>query len=220
MKPAIDAAPASEPPKRRSGRPTRDATARLESRIHQAAFAVFAREGFGDATMESVARAAGVSKRTLYDRYDSKEALFEAFVRAAAPGWLEPTAHLQPGGTPQDVLVDVGRRLCEAMLIPGTMDFYRLAMIEARRFPILRTMLLQASNRPAAQALTAYLRRQMDRGRIRPDDPKFLAQSFLNAIASPYSQRYLVDLDWPPSVEEIDTHIRRTVDLFLKGCGA
>ena len=43
---------------------------------------VFLADGFDGASMNDVARAAGVSKGTLYVYFDSKEALFEALVRS------------------------------------------------------------------------------------------------------------------------------------------
>jgi AcrR family transcriptional regulator len=61
----------SEPRKR--GRPARDIQPVLE-----AAIAVFAREGFGVATIEMIAKQASVSTATLYKRFTNKQGLFVA----------------------------------------------------------------------------------------------------------------------------------------------
>ena len=42
---------------------------------------VFLADGFDGASMNDIARVAGVSKGTLYVYFDSKEALFEALIR-------------------------------------------------------------------------------------------------------------------------------------------
>ena len=47
-------------------------------RIVDAAYGVFYKEGFAHAGLEAVARAAGVTKRTLYHHFDSKQALIAA----------------------------------------------------------------------------------------------------------------------------------------------
>jgi AcrR family transcriptional regulator len=55
----------------RQGRQTR-------SRIIDAAYEVFYKEGFGRAGVDAIAEAAGVTKRTLYYHFDSKDALLAA----------------------------------------------------------------------------------------------------------------------------------------------
>ncbi|MGF1544194.1 MAG: TetR/AcrR family transcriptional regulator [Parvularculaceae bacterium] len=52
-----------------------------EAEIVEAAFAVFARDGFAAAKVEAVAELAKVSKGTVYVYFETKEALFEAVVR-------------------------------------------------------------------------------------------------------------------------------------------
>ena len=51
-----------------------------QKKILVAAIAVFSRKGFHQATMDEIARAAGVAKGTLYYNYDSKSALFSAAI--------------------------------------------------------------------------------------------------------------------------------------------
>ncbi len=46
--------------------------------LREAAAEVFLRDGYAAAHMDEVARGAGMSKRTLYQHYPSKAALFEA----------------------------------------------------------------------------------------------------------------------------------------------
>jgi AcrR family transcriptional regulator len=53
----------------RPGRPTRAAAKKLDERLRQAAVDTFLQYGFDGTTMEEVARAASISKKTLYARY-------------------------------------------------------------------------------------------------------------------------------------------------------
>ena len=55
---------------------------RKRSAILDGAKTVFLREGFGLATMDDVASAAGVGKQTVYRHFKSKEALFVGLVSA------------------------------------------------------------------------------------------------------------------------------------------
>ena len=51
------------------------------AQIMDGARTVFLRDGFDGASMNDIARVAGVSKGTLYVYFDSKEQLFEALIR-------------------------------------------------------------------------------------------------------------------------------------------
>src|SRR3984957_6063558 len=64
----------------RGGRPSRADASHLRQRILQTGRELFLAEGYGSTTIEAVAARAGVSKRTLYHRFDDKAALFAAVV--------------------------------------------------------------------------------------------------------------------------------------------
>ena len=48
---------------------------------------VFMAEGYEGANVDAIAKAAGVSKATLYSYFPDKKSLFAAVARAAAAGW-------------------------------------------------------------------------------------------------------------------------------------
>lgn len=64
-------------PPRRPGRPV---SAEKQEAMREAAIAEFAQFGFDNASVDSIAVRAGVSKRTLYNHFPSKEALFQSLV--------------------------------------------------------------------------------------------------------------------------------------------
>src|SRR5689334_14892005 len=72
------------------GRPSRLESERLSARILDVATALFLGHGFGATSIEAVARRAGISKRTFYHRFRSKEVLFEAVVRRLIEQWTPP----------------------------------------------------------------------------------------------------------------------------------
>jgi AcrR family transcriptional regulator len=77
---------------------------RQRARLFAAASAVFARNGFADATAEAIAREAGMSKATFYEHFGNKEecilALFDAAIDVVIEGIAQ--AAIQHGGdTPQ-----------------------------------------------------------------------------------------------------------------------
>jgi AcrR family transcriptional regulator len=77
---------------------------RQRARLFAAASAVFARNGFADATAEAIAREAGMSKATFYEHFGNKEecilALFDAAIDVVIEGIAE-AAREHGGDTPQ-----------------------------------------------------------------------------------------------------------------------
>ena len=85
---------------------------RQRARLFEAASAVFARNGFADATAEAIAREAGMSKATFYEHFGNKEdcilALFDAAVDVVVAG-IEQAARDHGGETPQGRVGASGR---------------------------------------------------------------------------------------------------------------
>jgi TetR/AcrR family transcriptional regulator of autoinduction and epiphytic fitness len=72
-------------------------TDRKREAIVQSATTLFQKHGFEGVSMDRVAEAADVSKRTLYNHFPSKEELFAHVCRVAWPGGSFPLAAYQPG---------------------------------------------------------------------------------------------------------------------------
>jgi Transcriptional regulator len=66
-------------PESKNGRKKRD-TSRKRQIILEGAIRVFIKKGFDASSMDEVAEVAGVSKRTVYNHFQSKESLFQAIV--------------------------------------------------------------------------------------------------------------------------------------------
>ena len=66
---------------RTGGRPTRAESARRLEHLLEVATALFLGSGYGATTIEAVARASGVAKKTIYRRFGDKSALFGAVLR-------------------------------------------------------------------------------------------------------------------------------------------
>src|SRR5437868_6617145 len=68
------------PPKR--GRPCRAEEGTHRGKILLAGEKLFMAQGFGATSMDAVAKEAGVSKKSIYGLFDTKEDLFEAIIRS------------------------------------------------------------------------------------------------------------------------------------------
>jgi TetR/AcrR family transcriptional regulator, mexJK operon transcriptional repressor len=119
---------------RRAGRPP-DPTRR--DAILRAAAALFLREGFSGATMDEVARQAGVAKCTIYSHFLSKEDLISEAVREASRRAFAGCLVGPEGAGSIDTPLTTARRLTEAVIAPSGLELYCAVLGEVPRRPWL-----------------------------------------------------------------------------------
>ncbi len=87
--------------------------------ILEAALDVFSQAGFRGATLDQIARAAGLSKPNLLYYFPSKEAIHAALLEGLLDQWLDPLRALDADGDPVEEIMDyVLRKLEMARTMP------------------------------------------------------------------------------------------------------
>lgn len=118
--------------------------ARKRSAILEGAKTVFLRDGFGLATMDDVAAAAGVGKQTVYRHFGSKEALFLGLVQAMCASAITAAVPPHPAKRPiEDQLRALGQLLAKSLIAPDSLALYRAIVAEAARLPVLGAIFYQ-----------------------------------------------------------------------------
>ena len=204
---------------RRGGRPTRKDAAALGDRIVSVATDLFLGRGFGATSIEAVAAAAGVSKRTFYHRFRDKPDLFRAVVRRLIARWSSPfEAELVAAGPIDEMLVKLAKQILAAGLSPEALQLYRLLIAEAAGFPELG-LIINEQSAASGQRLGAFLAREAQAGGLLLDDPGFAAEQFINMVLAGPRRRAL-GLGPAMKRPELERWTRRTAALFLEGCRA
>ncbi len=204
---------AQEPVRPRIGRPLDRAK---HARILRAATRAFLEHGFRAATMDLVARAAGVSKVTVYSHFKSKEGLFGAIVDDMAGRLVSRIDRFALGDVRPDVaLRDVGRRYLELALASSSLALHRLIVAEAARVKRLGPVIYRSGPTQLVSGLADYLARQRD---LQIEDARLAAEQFFGMVLG-HAQLSLL-LGARPS-REVRAGIGRSVDhavrLFLRG---
>lgn len=142
--------------------------------ILEAARSVFLREGFS-ASSAAIARAAGVSEGSLFKRFGTKDDLFQTALRIP---FLDLASELEPRVGIGDVrrnLEAAALRLIDFFgeLMPTVMTLWR------KHAPDMKSLWQGQSDpqpRRIVRELARYMDAEMQRGRIRPADPRVLAR--------------------------------------------
>ena len=189
--------------------------------ILDAATTVFMRDGFGGASVDEIVAVSGVSKRTLYTHFDSKQALFSALIRERCDELLVPLRQKDIAAQPpRATLMALGRTFLTVLLSPDGVELYRIVNAEAPRFPELGRAFFEAGHMPAAALLAAYLRDKSADGTFREIDASRCAEGFFQLVAGYLHERLLLSVDDAVSAETIDAYLDSAVSVFLDGVRA
>lgn len=181
---------------------------------------VFLAQGFDGASMGEIARAAGVSKGTLYVYFDSKEALFEALILEERQGLAEVLFRLDESEPDvRAVLRRLGISFLEMMVRPDHVSSVRMVMAAAEKFPRLGWTFYEAGPRQGVARLKAYLDAQVAAGRLVMADTGLGAQHFLDLCQSGILRRLLFAVGGTPTSEEMAYNVDEAIRVFFAAYG-
>jgi TetR/AcrR family transcriptional regulator, mexJK operon transcriptional repressor len=138
---------------------------RKRTAILDGAKAVFLSQGFGLATMDDVAAAAGVGKQTVYRHFKSKEALFVGLVSsmcAEVGGVLAGAQDDEADGSPEAELRKLGWMLAQSLITPDYLRLYRAIVAEAERLPELGQVFYENGAKVVRAFAATILRKRFD----------------------------------------------------------
>lgn len=140
--------------------------------ILEASLEVFAREGYRGATLDQIAREAGLSKPNLLYYFAGKEAVYRELLEGLLETWLGPLRALDPAGEPLDELRGYVRRKLE-MARDQPRESRLFAQEILRGAPRIRET-LEGPLKTLVDEKAAVLRGWMRAGRLRRTDPRHL----------------------------------------------
>lgn len=178
---------------------------------------VFLASGFDAASMNEIARVAGVSKGTLYVYFDSKEALFAALLRHDKREQVEQLCRFDTSHADlRTALVDLGVRLMSAMLEPDRIAQFRTVIAISARLPEIGQAYYEAGPEYGRAALAAFLRERAPDGRLAIKDYVLAAEQLIEMCKSHLMLRSILNVGSEPAPAEIKAHVRASVDVFLR----
>lgn len=181
---------------------------------------VFLAKGFAAASMGEIARAAGVSKGTLYVYFESKTDLFHSLIEEMKRRTAEKLTAFDPANHDvEPVLTDFARRFIAELTDPAHVSLVRAVIGASEAFPEVGRSFFQHSGVYGARRLAAYLAAQMEDGVLAPDDPDDLAWRLIGMCNTPSLMSVVMGMP-RPEPEEIERRARSVVRFFLAAARA
>jgi len=176
---------------------------------------VFMDLGFDGASMGEIARAAQVSKGTLYVYFADKCALFEAILEQEALQHGQVVFNFDPARDAETTLKDFGQAYIHLLCRPGGGSAIRTVMAIAERMPDVGRRYYARVLDKTINRLSDYLRIHVASGDLRIDDCDLAASQFMELCKASLFLPFVFQAAPAPSEERMTEVVDSATRMFL-----
>lgn len=181
---------------------------------------VFMAHGFEGASVDEIARAAGVSKATLYSYFPDKRLLFAEVARVESERQARLSLEeIDMAGPPENVLFAAGQRLLGFLTSTFGQQVVSLCFAEAARFPEMGCMFYDSGPGLVRQHFKSYFEKATAAGLLDIDDPLMAADQFAELCKARIFAQMQCGVKREFSPEEINMVLKEAVETFMARYG-
>lgn len=195
-------------------------TGRKFDQVLEGARDVFMRDGFEGASVDEIARAAGVSKATLYSYFPDKRLLFMEVASSECNRQAVETLMLIDRTAPvRNVLEMAARQLIGIFTSEISQKIFRVCVAEADRFPELGRKFYESGPLTGRLHLVEYLTEAAARNEVVVQDVELAADQFLELCKADIFARAVFGIETQFSPAQVDRVVNGAVETFLARYG-
>ncbi|MCB1340067.1 MAG: TetR/AcrR family transcriptional regulator [Pseudooceanicola sp.] len=196
-------------------------TGRKFDQVLEGARKVFMADGFSAANVDDIARAAGVSKATLYTYFPDKRLLFVEVATTECSRMADRALELiDPTAPPRDVLTIAAQQIVPFLLSDFAQQCFRICVAERDRFPELGKAYYANGPDMGKRKLKEYMAEAVARGELRIDDTDMAAEQFSELCKARLWTRAVFGIQTRFTPEEIAGVVDNAVATFMARYGA
>lgn len=191
-------------------------TGRKFDQVLKGAREVFLADGFEGASVDDIARVAGVSKATLYNYFPDKRLLFMEVARSECARQADAPMDLAAACcTPRQILRAAAGHILSVSLSDFGMRMFRICVAEADRFPDLGRQFYESGPMLVRGKIRDYLEAATAKGELVIEDFDLAADQFAELCRADLVPRFLFNIDTSFSAEDRNRVIDGAVETFL-----
>ncbi len=179
---------------------------------------MFLAHGYRNVSMEKIAQAAPVSKATLYNHFDSKNALLAAVISELCESLLQTmTQATIESDDVENNLTQIATSAVDLIYAEDALAIYRLVVAESPDFPELGQLFYASGPQAALTQLEDYFRRLNASGSFNIADPVFAADAFFSMLKGDLHVRCLLTKTLRPSADDKKHLVSRVIAFYMRG---
>lgn len=151
--------------------------------ILEAALELFLANGYGQTSMEAIAKKAGVAKQTVYSYFSSKEQLFSAIMCSHCSS-VDMFRNPKEDALPEVALPRLAEEILTMLVDPQRLALYRVVITESANLPPLGHTFFENGPKRGTGMLADYLARQTTEGKLNVSHPQLAAEYFIGMVAN------------------------------------
>ena len=182
--------------------------------IVEAAERLFLERGFGAVSMDELAGAAGVARRTLYNQFASKEEIFrEMLLRVSGQRENAFPPGIETQGDVEEVLRIIAQVIVDLHKNTNYLGFLRMVVADSRQFPWIAEAFAAVMD-PQTERLVRYLAHLTAIGILDCRNPLLAAHQFMGMLNQLSLWPWMTGRERVPVPEE--DIIEETIRMFLQ----
>jgi AcrR family transcriptional regulator len=205
--------------RRGRGRPQARSDGDTRAIIFDAARHEFAVSGYAATSMESVARRAGISTKTLYRLIPNKAALFEAMITDRIDLFASAVRLRACDGRDIEAALGEALTVCGELILDGdVISLQRMILGDSEKFPEIADTFYHKAIRRTERTLANWLKAQNERGLMKLDDAEAAAGMLLGMLVFQPQRAVMFGHAPTPDRAELVRRAQAVAKLFLHGC--
>lgn len=190
-------------------------TERKREDIIRAAKDEFRDNGFGATSMDRIAEVAGVSKRTVYNHFDSKETLFKAVAQDMCDIFQSISEYPYNPDTPlRSQLETIATRQMEFLSAERTLRLFKMLTAETLAAPELTRPIIENFEKESV-GLYKWIKAAAKDGKFKDVNPVWAGRQFMALLESFTTFPYLFGMEYVQDAAEQKEVVGSAVDMFL-----
>lgn len=177
---------------------------------------VFMKDGFEGASVDDIAKTAGVSKATLYSYFPDKRLLFAEVAKSECLRQACTAVEVvTTDSSPDEVLYEAGRRMIEFFISDFGLSMFRICTAESGRFPELGQQFYASGPELVRLRLVDYFHEAVAKGQLEISDFDLAADQFAELCKATIIPRLLCGVKTSFTQAETDRVLNGAVDMFM-----
>ncbi len=182
---------------------------------------VFLRDGFERASVDDIAREAGVSKATIYAYFPDKQLLFLEMVRCECQRQATEAEAAVGGEVPVQVALTIAaERIIQFLTSEFGQRMFRIVVGEGERFPGLGREFYDYGPGLIHERLVHHLENHVENGTLRIDDLHLAADQFAQLCKAGVHEKLIFGMEKSVTPDDVHRSVHGAVDMFLARYGA
>jgi AcrR family transcriptional regulator len=165
--------------------------------------------------MGEIARAAGVSKGTLYVYFTDKNALFESIVEHEKLEQGKAVFNFDPERDAETTLAEFGRAYIQLLCRPGGGSAIRTVMAIAERMPDVGKRFYEAVLAHSIRQVANYLDARVAADELKIQDTELAAAQFMMACQATLFQPFIFQAKPTPTDADVGKVVDSALRMFL-----